>query len=141
MFYGDELRTLSRTGTINPWTSGVTHARRLHPCNRFVSFRRNVDVVVGRGNADGSANILLMIHRERIGDHAAKTEPGCEHARRIDTQVLLYESQDIIEQVNSSRPIRRIADFEAPVPCRHAIKATLQKLNRERPELGDSRHY
>ena len=39
-----------------------------------------------------------MIHREGVGDHAAEAESGSEDSRRINAQVRLGESQQVIEQ-------------------------------------------
>ena len=97
VFDGDVPRALGRAVPVDPWASRVAHPRRLHPSNGLVILGWYVDVVVGRGDAHRGANIFLMIHRKRVGDHPAEAESRGEDTRGVDAKVLFHEGERVIE--------------------------------------------
>lgn len=94
----DVLCTLGRAAPVDPRTCRVAHARRLHPCDRLTGLGGQVDVVIGGRDADGGADVLVMIHGERIRDHPSEAESGREDAGGVDAKVLFDVGQDVIEE-------------------------------------------
>ena len=99
MLDGDVFRTLGRAAPVDPWTRAVAHAGGLHPGDGQMRLGLgHVDVVVGRGNAHGCADILLAVHREAIGFHPSEAESDREDARFVDAQVRFEQLEHVVEE-------------------------------------------
>src|SRR5690606_21301169 len=49
-------------------------------------------------NSHGCANVFLVISRQRVRNHSAEAESGGKDAGGVEAQILLRESQEIVEQ-------------------------------------------